>query len=145
MKMDDWVGRYVMTRRRLETEGGEVFPAGEVMVVTGHWRGRLDIARPARREWCEDHGQAQTIRGVDRRVDVELLPLDPKKCVEVAVEGIHLMASSLGLRLKLCFEIEEPTTKRPRKVQTKKAAEAEADASALRSALKTLRADEESA
>jgi hypothetical protein len=38
-RKSDWVGRKVRLRRQVETRGGTIFPAGEVMVVDRNYGG----------------------------------------------------------------------------------------------------------
>lgn len=46
LKMKDWLGRYVLVRSEIQTRGGETFPVGTVMIVDGHYRGRLKLMLP---------------------------------------------------------------------------------------------------
>ena len=96
MKMKDWVGRYVRLNRQIESKGGRIFPKGELMQVSGHWRGKLNLDRPARAFWTPEHGGAQLIRGVSKH-EVDLLPADPEACIRVALDGIRVMAESMGM------------------------------------------------
>lgn len=45
-RMRDWKGRRVRVRRQITTNGGIVFEEGEVLHVSGAYRGRLDLCRP---------------------------------------------------------------------------------------------------
>ena len=45
-KMNDWIGRTVRLRRDIETKGGVKFQKGEILLVDGHWRGRLELRDP---------------------------------------------------------------------------------------------------
>lgn len=95
--MDEWKGRLVRLRKRMQTEGGVVLPEGDVMVVTGHHRGRLYLARLT-------EPKKDVIRHVNRDYDVELLPKDPKKVVAAILEAAETFATSLGG--VLAYEVE---------------------------------------
>lgn len=60
MKMDDWINRTVLLLRDLHRTDGVVFPAGQRMQVSGHWRGRLTLQR---RSGC---GPGGVIRNIHR-------------------------------------------------------------------------------
>ncbi len=69
----DWIGRYVRLKRELQTNGGTVFRAGEIMRVKAIYRGlALTVARSC--PVC-----ARSYREEIHRVaydDVDLLPPD---------------------------------------------------------------------
>ena len=46
VKMDDWTGRRVRLLRDIETQGDVRFLKGDILVVEGHWRGRLTLLDP---------------------------------------------------------------------------------------------------
>lgn len=96
MKMNDYVGRHVKLRHRIETRGGDVFEAGEVLEVYGHWRGKLQLDRVAQTE----EGLTSAIRHVAKR-EVDLLPKDPKSLVAQAVRSACELAGRYGLEIKI--------------------------------------------
>lgn len=105
VKMSEWIGRLVKLRKRMQTEGGDVFVPGEVMVVTGHHRGRLYLNRPAHTDASAMKNRGHVIKGVHREYDVELLPNKPGKILKAMLEGIEILAKSCGG--VLAYEIEE--------------------------------------
>jgi hypothetical protein len=89
MKMDEWIGRYVQVKHRLETNRGGVLLQGDVLLVTGHWRGALSLARP-------DKPGTDVITKVSRSFDVELLPSGPDEIVKAAVSHALALAKRFG-------------------------------------------------
>ena len=69
----DWEGRYVRLLREVKNYGGDVVPAGAVMLVKRNYGG-LDISRIAYCECCSV-GTRIVVRKVSEH-DVELLPKD---------------------------------------------------------------------
>lgn len=69
-KMNDWIGRSIRLRRDMETKGGVKFQKGEILLVDGHWRGRLGLRDP---KTTEQYGAGRRgISHVDRHL-VELV------------------------------------------------------------------------
>lgn len=96
MKMEEWRGRFVRLKRDVTTSGGVVFTKGEVLVVTGHYRGTLSLNRPARTSNEIMRTQGHAVSGIDRNNDVDLLPEDPREVVKAILEGAELVAKSVG-------------------------------------------------
>lgn len=94
--MDEWRGRFVRLRRDVTTSGGVVFTKGEVLVVTGHYRGTLSLNRPARTSNEIMRTQGHAVSGINRERDVDLLPEDPREVVKAILEGAELVAKSVG-------------------------------------------------
>lgn len=67
----DWVGRYVRLRHDLETKGGTLFQAGDVLVVTRSFGG-LWLSAPVACPLCRQ-SYRRSIKQVPE-ADVELLP-----------------------------------------------------------------------
>lgn len=70
VRMDDWIGRRVRLWTTIKARGGAEFKAGEVMIVEGHWRGRLHLKREA--DLSKPGWQQGYIRQVPES-DVELI------------------------------------------------------------------------
>lgn len=71
----DWVGRYVRTKREIETRGGTIFDAGEVFVVTRNFGG-LHLEAVIQCEHCHRRSR-RFVKGIPER-DVVLLAPDYK-------------------------------------------------------------------
>jgi hypothetical protein len=103
MKMNDYKGRFVRLTRRIENKGGDVFLPGEVMVVTGHYRGKLELNRPARTSTYMPDNAGHHVSQVEK-YSVELLPENPREILKVILEGAEALAKSCdGV---LAYEIE---------------------------------------
>ncbi len=96
----DWVGRYVKLRRDLETQGGVIFDAGEVMQVYKTYHGRMGLRALHRCEHCERRALSQ-ITGVET-YNLEILPEDyePPEVEPLAVELERLREQLTALQTR---------------------------------------------
>lgn len=65
-KLSTLRGRYVVFDRDLKTKGGDCFPAGTILVISGSHRGRLELSPASGPGW---------IRGV-KAFGMKLIPVD---------------------------------------------------------------------
>ena len=73
--LKDWEGRRVRMLRKHTTNGGLALPKGIILIVKGHWRGKLSLHLPADSDFQSSETHGLIIKGVDKHA-VRLVPED---------------------------------------------------------------------